>query len=166
MGRTGRLILMGASSVLIIGCGGTALLTRTPARRSRTTASSQDREAQTAAYLARLTGEQSKLAAAERGIPTRAQTPAALSRAISLLASAIRRLAQGLVTIRPPRAVARAHARLVAIVRAYAARLTAAARAASAPGGELRAATMLISATTLTSRAFTDTVATIYRTVR
>jgi hypothetical protein len=57
--------------------------------------------------------------------------------------------------------VAPQHAQLVSIMRTYADRLDAAARTAVRPGGRMRAATMLISATTAASSAFSSTVSQI-----
>jgi hypothetical protein len=84
-----------------------------------------------------------------------------LSRSIALLAGAIRGLAADLSAIRPPRAVAALHTRLIAIVRWYGSRLDRAAALAGRPGGELRAANALLNATTTASNGFTATVASI-----
>jgi hypothetical protein len=120
---------------------------------------------ETAAYLSQLSAAQSRLAAAERRIPARPRTPAALSRAIGLLAGAIHRLAGDLRAIRAPEPVSGEHARLVAIVGAYATRLERTARTAATPGGELPATRELIAATSATSRAFSATVAKINSTL-
>ena len=147
------IVIIAASSALVTGCGGASSLaggvppsTTAPAARG---------------YLAELQSEQAKLAAAERSIPSHPRTPAALSQSIALLAAAIGRLAAGLAAIRPPPAVLAAHARLLKIVREYESRLTTAAREAARPGGELRAASLLLSATNSVSGAFTSTVSEI-----
>jgi hypothetical protein len=110
------------------------------------------------AYLSALNREQAKLAAAERRIPRGARTAAGLSHSIQLLRAAIVRLERDLQAISPPSAVAAQHAQLVSIMRAYADRLGAAAGTARRPGAQLRAANMLISATTTASQAFSSTV--------
>lgn len=110
------------------------------------------------AYLSALNREQAKLAAAERRIPRGARTAAGLSHSIQLLRAAIVRLERDLQAISPPSAVAAQHAQLVSIMRAYADRLGAAAATARRPGAQLRAANMLISATTTASQAFSSTV--------
>ena len=61
------------------------------------------------------------------------------------------RLGQDLQAISPPAQVASQHAQLVAIMGTYADRLAAAAGTAVKPGGQLRAANMLIGATTAAS---------------
>jgi hypothetical protein len=137
------------------GCGGTSQL---PGARSTST------PAVTAAadpYLSELNAEQAKLAAAERRIPTRPRTPAALSRSIGLLQAAIAQLGNDLETIRPPAAVASYHAQLVFTVNAYAAQLARVAATAARPDGELRAANMLLSSTNAASARFSATVAKI-----
>src|SRR5438105_1697661 len=138
-------------SLLAGGCGRTGLLG--PATTAATRGAS--------AYLGLLAAEQSKLAAAERQIPRRARTPAQFSKAISLLAAAVRTLARDLEAIRPPLTVSAAHAQLISIVHGYASALAAAARRAAHAGGELAAARMLLSATSAASRAFGVTVARI-----
>jgi hypothetical protein len=110
------------------------------------------------AYLAALSREQAKLAAAERKIPRRPRTPAGLAHSIRLLRSAIVRLGGDLQAISPPSSVASQHAQLVSIMRAYAAQLDTAARTATTPRGQLRAANMLISATVAASSQFSSTV--------
>jgi hypothetical protein len=168
MARALGLIAVAASSAALTGCAGTTLLANrdhagqtssratstAPATSTGTPTTSPEAEA----YLQSLSREQAKLAAAERAIPRRARTPAALARSIRLLQRAIVQLAGDLQAITPPGQVAPAHAQLVSIVRAYAVALGAAARLAVRPGGELRAANMLISATTTASQAFSSTV--------
>jgi hypothetical protein len=112
-------------------------------------------------YLAQLAAEQTKLAAAEKRIPTNPRTPAELARSIDLLAAAVRELERGLAAIRPPAGVASEHAHLVGIMRDYAGALDQAARIAVSPNGEPRAGRLLISATTTASQAFTATIARI-----
>ena len=163
----GRAVAMIAAAIALSGCGSTALLTGT---RSQTTtrtgvASSGPAGASSAQYLARLEREQQKLAAAEHRLPRHAATPAALSRAISLLEAAIDRLAADLEAVRPPTAVRGLHDRLIAVMRTYAARLAIAARAARRASGEPQAASELLSATDEASRRFSLTIDQIDRTV-
>jgi hypothetical protein len=139
--------------VLIAGCGGTSLLTGTESTNTQATTSS--------GYLAALSAEQAKLASAERGIPRRPRTPAALAHAIALLHSAIQRLALDLAAIHPPASVTHLHERLVRLASSYASRLAHAARVAGRPGGELEAANELTAATNQAIRAFTTTTARI-----
>jgi hypothetical protein len=168
MARALGLIAVAASSAVLTGCSGTTLLANrghTAQTSSTATSTAPGTSTGTAttspeaeAYLQSLSREQAKLAAAERAIPRRARTPAALARSIRLLKRAIVRLAGDLQAITPPDQVARANGALVFIVHSYAARLGAAARLALTPGGELRAANMLISATTRASQEFSSTV--------
>lgn len=142
-----------AAAGTIAGCsGGTRLLT---------TSGSQTATAQRTAYINELNAEQQKLAAAETRIPSHPRTPAAFSRSITLLAAAIRRLANDLAAIAPPASVAGEHARLVGIVRVYAVKLAQAAKIAAAPDGGLRAGTLLISATNTASSQFGATLSKI-----
>lgn len=113
------------------------------------------------AYLQELSGEQIKLAAAERRIPRRVSSPAALARAISMLAGAVQRLERDLAAITPPAPVRTLHARLVSISRAYALELRRAAHRARRPRDEPAAAQELSSATHSASGAFSGTVASI-----
>ena len=146
-----------ASGVLFAGgCGA-------PTPIVSTTGGAQTPPAQ--AYLSALSAAQAKLAAAERTIPRRPKTPAALAHAISLLQFAIGNLSDNLAAIHPPASVAALHARLVAVVRTYAARLGHATRVASRPQGELAAVSLLSSATGEATRGFSDTVARIERTL-
>ena len=140
--------------------GTTSTATPTPTTPITTTTTAPPGPAATA-YLAALSREQAKLAAAERRIPRRARTPAALARSIRLLRLAIVRLGRDLTAISPPEAVSAQHAQLVSIVRTYAARLRAAARVAARPRGKLRGVNMLIDATTAASSAFGATVSEI-----
>jgi hypothetical protein len=116
-------------------------------------------------YLAQLQAEERTLAAAERRIPRSAPTPQALSHSASLLADAVARLGRGLASITPPPTVAGAHARLVAVVQAYAGRLRSAAAIARRPNGQVQAGTLLISATNRASAAFGAALAKIYSTL-
>jgi len=171
MARTFSLILV---AVALTGCARTTLLTNRH-EGSQTTATSTPQTTTTTgtttttttttapspaalAYLAALNREQAKLATAERKIPRGARTAAGLARSIRLLRAAIVRLERDLQAISPPSSVAAQHAQLVSIVRAYADRLEAAAHTAGRPGAKLRAANMLISATTTASDAFSSTV--------
>ncbi len=151
------LIAVAAIGLLITGCAGTSRLlgkpNPAPTPRPKTQAGRT--------YLQQLSAEQAKLGQAERAIPRRARTPAALSRSIALLAGAIGELAKGLSAIHPPVQVAGLHARLVRIVRAYFRRLSSAARTARTRAGELRAANMLATATQTATDAFTVTFARI-----
>ena len=131
--------------VVIAGCGSAA---KVPAPRAN-------------AYLQRLSAEQTKLATAERRIPRRAASPAALARAISLLGDAVHRLERDLSAINPPDPVSKLHARLVLVAHGYRSQLEGAARTASRPGGEVAAAQTLTSSTDFASRAFSSTVASI-----
>jgi hypothetical protein len=146
-----RVIAVAATGLLATGCAGTSQLLghRTPTPPPRTQAGR--------VYLQELSAEQAKLAQAERGIPKRARTPAALSRSIALLGGAIGALAKGLSAIHPPEPVAGLHARLVRVVRAYFRSLTAAASSARTRAGELRAANALGTATESATSAFTAT---------
>ncbi len=145
------LIAVAASGLLATGCAGTSRLlghgTPTPAPKTQAGRT----------YLQELSAEQAQLAQAEKAIPKRARTPAALSRSIALLAGAIDALAKGLSAIHPPEPVAGLHARLVRVVRGYLGRLTAAARDARTRAGELRAANALATATQSATSAFTAT---------
>jgi hypothetical protein len=171
MARTLSLIVVVIGGASLTGCAPTTLLvtrhegSRTPA--ASTTAGSSPTTStpttakpgpQARAYLAALSREQARLAAAERRIPRRARTPAALARSIGLLRLAIVRLGNDLQKIAPPSPVAAKHARLVAIVQAYAARLALAQHVALTRGGELQAIRMLVDATTAASASFGSTV--------
>ena len=156
-GRLGVAVALAALAVSTAACGGTSQLLGTS-----TTSNKQA----TAAYIGQLNAAQARLANAEKRIPARPRTPAALSRSIALLAVAIHRLAGDLAAIHPPTAIATEHGRLVSIVRNYAVRLTRTARTAASPGGELPATRGLVSATSATSQAFTSTVAKINTTLQ
>jgi hypothetical protein len=170
MARTLSLILVAVSATALTGCARTTLLINHDdgSKTSPTTGTSTTGTPTTTtpspaamAYLAALSQEQAKLAAAERKIPRRPRTPAGLAHSIRLLRVAIVRLGQDLQAISPPPEVASQHAQLVSIMTTYADRLDAAARTAVKPGGQLRAANMLISATTAASSAFSSTVSQI-----
>jgi hypothetical protein len=179
MARTLNLIVVAASAAALTGCARTTLLinhneasktsststTGTAASGTSTTTTTAPSPA-ALAYLAALSREQAKLAAAERKIPRRPRTPAGLAHSIQLLRAPIVRLGQDLQAISPPAEVASQHAQLVAIMRTYADRLAAAAGTAVKPGGQLRAAKMLISATTAASSAFSSTVSQISSALR
>ena len=109
-------------------------------------------------YLRALAAEQKKLAAAERHIPRRPRTPAALARSIGLLRTAIARLAADLARITPPKSVAQLHQQLVNIAGTYGARLAIAERTARQRQQVARAAKLLVSATREASGAFGATV--------
>jgi hypothetical protein len=143
-----------AAGALLSGCGGGQSV-------STGTQTSGPASPPAEAYLSQLSAAQAKLAAAERAIPRRPKTPRALEGAISLLQSAIGGLSQNLSSIHPPASVAALHAQLLAIVRAYAAKLGHAARVASRPSDELTAVNLLSSATVAATRDFTATVAKI-----
>jgi hypothetical protein len=189
MVRTLSLIVIAASAAALTGCARTTLLinrdagshttatsttgtttaaTTTPATTATGTPTTTTTSPSPAAvaYLAALSREQAKLAAAERKIPRAPRTPAGLAHSIQLLRAAIVRLGQDLQTISPPPTVAAQHAQLVSIMRAYANRLGAAARTAGKPGGQLRAANMLINATTAASSAFSSTVSQVNSALR
>ncbi len=144
-------VIVTASSALLAGCGSTSLV-RPQAPPDKTVARAAT------GYLAALGASQSRLAAAERAIARRPRTPAALARAIGQLQAAVGRLGADLAAIRPPASVASLHARLVGIVRLYAARLGHAARVAGRPEDELRAVSLLTSATEQATRGFPATV--------
>ena len=171
MARTFALIFVAAA---LTGCARTTLLINhdegSPTATSTTGASGTPTTTTTTttplspaalAYLGALSREQGRLAAAERKIPRGARTGRGLAHSIQLLRTAIVRLQRDLQRISPPPSVAAQHAQLVAIMRAYAVRLGAAAHTALTPGGRLRAANMLISATTAASSAFSSTVSQI-----
>jgi hypothetical protein len=174
MARTLNLIAVAVSAAALTGCARTTLLihhdesskpsstatTGTSTTGTMTTTTTAPSPA-AVAYLAALSREQARLAAAERRIPRRPRTPAGLAHSIKLLRAAIVRLRQDLQGISPPSQVASQHAQLVSIMRTYADRLGAAASTAVKPGGQLRAANMLISATTAASSAFSSTVSQI-----
>ena len=179
MARTLNLIVVVASAAALTGCARTTLLinhnetskassTSTTGTKSTGTSTTTTTAPSPAAlaYLAALSREQAKLAAAERKIPRRPRTPAGLAHSIQLLRVAIVRLGQDLQAISPPAGVASQHAQLVSIMRTYADRLAAAAGTAVKPGGQLRAANMLISATTAASSAFSSTVSQISSALR
>ncbi len=163
----GRAAAMIATAIALGGCGSTALLTGTRSQTTTRTAAASSGPAATssAEYLALLEREQQKLAAAEHRLPRHAPTPAALSRAISLLAGAIGRLAADLKAVPPPVPVRALHDRLIAVMRTYAARLAVAARAARRASSEPQAASELLSATNEASRQFSLTINQIDRTV-
>ncbi len=165
LARTLVLLVLAASGASISGCAGTTLLgdRQVPPGASSTTATSSigSSSRERADYLGALRREQAGLAVAERSIPREARTPAQLSRSIQLLGSAIRRLGDGLASIKPPAEVVSQHAQLVSIVHAYEVALQRAARAAVRPRGPLHASDMLVSATTLASSQFASTVAAI-----
>jgi hypothetical protein len=179
MARTLNLIVVAASAAALTGCARTTLLinhdessktsststTGTSATGTSTTTTTAPSPA-ALAYLAALSREQAKLAAAERRIPRRPRTPAGLAHSIQLLRAAIVRLGQDLQAISPPPEVASQHAQLVSIMGTYTDRLAAAAGTAVKPGGQLRAANMLISATTAASSAFSSTVSQISSALR
>ena len=164
MARTLNLIVVAASAAALTGCARTTLLinhndsSKTSSTSTTGTSTSGTSTTTTTApspaalaYLAALSREQAKLAAAERKIPRRPRTPAGLAHSIRLLRAAIVRLGQDLQAISPPAQVASQHAQLVSIMRTYADRLAAAAGTAAKPGGQLRTANMLIRATTATT---------------
>jgi hypothetical protein len=164
--------------VTLTGCASTRLLlhasstTATPVPQptassttTTTTTTTTSAGPSAARYVGQLRAEEQMLAAAERRIPTNATTPQALAHSATLLAAAVSRLARGLATIKPPASVASPHANLVAIARAYAVRLQAAAAAARQRGGQVRAGTLLIAATNRASAAFTATLSKIYSTL-
>jgi hypothetical protein len=171
MARTLNLIVVAASAAALTGCARTTLLinhneaskmssgstTGTSTTGTSTTTTTAPSPA-ALAYLAALSREQAKLAAAERKIPRRPRTPAGLAHSIQLLRAAIVRLGGDLQAISPPSSVASQHAQLVSIMRAYADQLDTAARTATTPRGQLRAANMLISATAAASSQFSSTV--------
>lgn len=174
MARTLSLIVVATGGVSLTGCAGTTLLmnthegSQTPATSttaspspttSTPTTTAPNPHAQ--AYLAALSREQARLAAAEQKIPRRARTPAALARSIQLLRLAIVRLGNDLQTIAPPSSVAARHAQLVSIVRTYAARLALAHHVALTPGGHMQAVHMLIGATAAASTSFGSEVSQI-----
>jgi hypothetical protein len=169
--RTLSLIVVAVSATALSGCARTTLLINhdegshtTATSGSGTTPSGTPTTTSTApspaalAYLAALSREQAKLAAAERKIPRRPRTPAGLAQSIQLLRAAIVRLGGDLQAISPPASVASQHAQLVSIMRAYANQLNTAARTATTPRGQLRAANMLIGATAAASSRFSATV--------
>ena len=182
MARTLNLIVVAASAAALTGCARTTLFinhdkgsqtatsttgtTSTGTTTTTTTTTTAAPSPAALAYLAALSREQAKLAAAERKIPRRPRTPAGLAHSIGLLRVAIVRLGRDLQAIAAPQAVAAQHAQLVSIMRTYAARLDAAAGTATKPGGQLRAANMLISATTAASSAFSSTVGQISSALR
>jgi hypothetical protein len=152
--RAAVLALLLSCALLGSGCAGTSrLLGRSGPPKPKTPAG--------ATYLRQLSQEQAKLALAERRIPRQARTPAALAHSIDLIAGAIDRLRRGLDAIRPPKQVARLHARLVAVTSQYLGRLQDAARRAATPEGELGAADELSAATSTASSNFTATVGAI-----
>jgi hypothetical protein len=158
-------LVLAASGASGSGCAGTTRLgdRQVPPGASSTTATSSTGSSsrERAEYLRALRREQAGLAVAERAIAREARTPAQLSRSIRLLASAIRRLGDGLASIKPPAEVASQHARLESIVHAYEVALQRAARAAVRPRGRLHASNMLVSATTVASSEFASTVSAI-----
>ena len=113
-------------------------------------------------YLSLLAVEQGKLAAAERTLPLRPKTPAALSRSIGALAGAIGRFADGLAAIKPPPGVAPLHRVLVAVARTYHDQLDEIALRARRPAGEVAAANALAADTSAASAAFTATIVKIH----
>jgi hypothetical protein len=181
MARTLGLIVVAVSGASLSGCARTTLLinhneasktsttstgTTTTGTPTPTTTTTTTPSPAALAYLAALSREQAKLAAAERKIPRRPRTPAGLAHSIQLLRAAIVRLENDLQRISPPPSVAAQHAQLASIMRAYADRLGDAARTAGKPGAQVRAANMLISATTTASSAFSLTVSQISNALR
>jgi hypothetical protein len=178
MARPLNLVVVAVSAAALAGCARTTLLINhnegsKPSSTSTTTTTTTGTlttgtlttttapSPAAVAYLAALSREQAKLAAAERKIPRRPRTPAGLAHSIQLLRAAIVRLGHDLQAISPPAQVASQHAQLVSIMQTYADRLAAAGGTAVKPGGQLRAANMLISATTAASSAFSSTVSQI-----
>ena len=184
MTRTLNLIVVAASAAALTGCARTTLLinhheaakpsststtgtsTTSTSTTSTSTTTTTTPSPAAVAYLAALNHEQARLAAAERKIPRGPRTPAGLAHSIQLLRAAIVRLGHDLQRISPPPEVASQHAQLVSIMQTYADRLGAAASTAVKPGGQLRAANMLISATTAASSAFSSTVSQISSALR
>ena len=184
MTRTLNLIVVAASAAALTGCARTTLLinhheaakpsststtgtsTTSTSTTSTSTTTTTTPSPAAVAYLAALNHEQARLAAAERKIPRGPRTPAGLAHSIQLLRAAIVRLGHDLQRISPPPDVASQHAQLVSIMQTYADRLGAAASTAVKPGGQLRAANMLISATTAASSAFSSTVSQISSALR
>ena len=167
MTRTVSLLVVAVTATALTGCARTTLLINHDAGSQTTTTSTTPGASTTTtsapspaavAYLAALSQEQAKLAAAERRIPRRPRTPAGLAHSIQLLRAAIVRLGGDLQAISPPSSVASQHAQLVSIMRAYANQLDTAARTATTPRGRLRAANMLISGTAAASSQFSSTV--------
>jgi hypothetical protein len=157
MGRTLGLIAA-LAGVVISGCGSRSLVTTTrttPPTHTQQQSTTQDLSS---GYLAALSAEQAKLAAAERRIPKGARTPPALAKAIGLLRAAIGRLGRDLLAIKPPRAVAGLHQRLVVVVGTYEATLAHAQRLAGKASGVLAAARLLVSSTAAASRDFGATI--------
>ena len=147
MARTLNLIVVAASAAALTGCARTTLLinhkeaskTSSTSTTGTSTTTTTTPSPAALSYLAALSREQAKLAAAERKIPRRPRTPAGLAHSIRLLRAAIVRLGQDLQAISPPAQVASQHAQLVSIMRTYADRLAAAAGTAVKPGGQRRA---------------------------
>jgi hypothetical protein len=154
MGRTAVVMMVALSGAALAGCGGSSGSLGGVTTAPAVTISS----AGASAYLGGLRAAESSLARAEQAIPAHPSNPAALARSIRLLASAIGRLAAGLEVLRPPAIVAGAHARLIAVVRAYEGRLEAAARTASRPGQEAATGAALLSATNAASSRFSTVV--------
>jgi hypothetical protein len=164
--RRGLAAILVALMLAVAGCGSASeQLLRAgsrpgspPPARTRTTTPAPSAES---VYLAQLGAEQTELTNAERRIPTNPRTPAALVHSVDLLTAAVQRLADGLAAIKPPASVAADHAKLVAIMRTYAARLDHTARVAVTPGGEQRAGALLLNATNQASTSFTLTITAI-----
>lgn len=164
---------VGTLGLGLSGCARTTLLVHTspgasaPGGSGSVSGSSSHRPSgpSTARYLSQLQSAQQTLARAEARLPASATTPRALSHSVTLLAGAVGRLASELKAITPPAPVTREHARLIAIMAAYAGRLRAAASTAVAPGGEASAGALLISATNRASTNFSLTITKIYSTL-
>jgi hypothetical protein len=149
------------SRLLHSGTASRTTTTTAPAQTRTSTGTAGSTASGVSVYLAQLAAEQTKLAAAEKRIPTNPRTPAALARSIDLLTVAVRDLERGLAAIRPPASVASEHAHLVQIMRDYAGALGQAAQMAVRRNGEPQAGRLLISATNAASQAFTSTIAKI-----
>ena len=181
MTRTLNLIVVAVSATALTGCARTTLLINHD-EGSQTSSTSGDRHHRRSgtpttttttpspaavAYLAALSREQAKLAAAERKIPRRPRTPAGLAHSIRLLRAAIvaaRRRPAGDLTAGLGRGAA-CPARVDHAEPTPTNSTQQHARRRS-PRGQLRAANMLISATTAASSAFSSTVSQISTTLR
>jgi hypothetical protein len=108
-------------------------------------------------YVAQVNGAERSLAASVKRIAPGA-TPDVWARSVRSMRAAVSKLGDDLAAIKPPHAVEHAHQQLVATVRGLATSLAAAAREGSTAAGLPKAKSLLLTAFSQTSAAFTTTI--------
>ena len=139
--------ILAASALCVAGCGGKSV--------SHTTTADLAKQ-----YVSQVNGAERSLAAAVQRIAPGA-TPRVWARSVRSMRAAVSRLGDDLAAIKPPGSVAGAHRQLVATVRQLADKLGAAARQGSSAAGLPKAKSLLSSAFSASSTAFTATIAQI-----